>query len=119
MNKKEKAIILQQYKNDYFNFKNGFEYKEDSVRSLKNILNQLNLKIERIKIENEVNIENWSNKAKIYFKILFENLEFKNFIIDVESIESGVVEDFIEYELNNEDKKCNKNCFKNLLENMN
>lgn len=57
MNKKEKSILLNTYKEEYTLLKNGFDYKMDSIRTLKNLLNQLGLNNDRIEIENSIYFE--------------------------------------------------------------
>lgn len=116
MTKKEKEIILNKYKETLDLINQGFEYKIESKRDLTNILDLLNLKKERLNIENNqkmIELE-WNlikrdtfNNLSGYFQKVDINLSFD--LIEV-------LKDEINYlDISNDIKKCMYACY-NILE---
>lgn len=114
MNKKEKSILLNTYKEEYTLLKNGFDYKMDSIRTLKHLLNQLGLNNDRIEIENNIyfEINNIKGMAKAGYERLIEIIAKynNNIIVNAEDIEEILFS--IEFELSDEHKKNIEACYK-------
>lgn len=114
MNKKEKSILLNTYKEEYTLLKNGFDYKMDSIRTLKNLLNQLGLNNDRIEIENNIyfEINNIKGMVKAGCERLIEIITKYNNdnIVNIEDIEEILFA--IELELTEEHKKNIEACYK-------
>ena len=114
MNKKEKSILLNTYKEEYTLLKNGFDYKMDSIRTLKNLLNQLGLNNDRIEIENNIyfEINNIKGMQRSGYERLIEIIAKynNNNIINIEDIEEMLFN--IELELTEENKKNVEACYK-------
>ena len=114
MNKKEKSILLNTYKEEYTLLKNGFDYKMDSIRTLKHLLNQLGLNNDRIEIENNIyfEINNIKGMVKAGYERLIEIIAKynNNNIVNIEDIEEILFN--IELELSDEHKKNIEACYK-------
>ena len=114
MNKKEKSILLNTYKEEYTLLKNGFDYKMDSIRTFKHLFNQLGLNNDRIEIENNIyfEINNIKGMVKAGYERLIEIIAKYNNdnIVNIEDIEEILFS--IEFELTEEHKKNIKACYK-------
>lgn len=114
MNKKEKSILLNTYKEEYTLLKNGFDYKMESISTLKFLLNQLNLNNDRIEVENNIYFEvnNITGMQRSGYKRLIEIIAKynNNNVINVEDIEETLFN--IEFELTEEHKSNIKACYK-------
>jgi hypothetical protein len=115
MTKNEKTILINKYKEELELLNNGYDYKEESVKTLKILLDNLGLNIDRIKIDNDTAIKEWCFLAKDSFKMLFDNLLKRNYVMDIDLFINESVDDFIEFEIEDEEtKKCNKACLRNI-----
>ena len=114
MNKKEKSILLNTYKEEYTLLKNGFDYKMDSIRTFKHLFNQLGLNNDRIEIENNIyfEINNIKGMKRSGYERLIEIIAKYNNdnIVNIEDIEEILFN--IEFELTEEHKKNIKACYK-------
>lgn len=102
MNKKEKQIILNKYENILMYGDNT------TVREFKSLLDMLDLKIDRFKIENKViAIKNDLSEIIIeMYDMIIKDLNKYNVYCNYLDIEEFVYE--LEYEFSNEEIKCNK-----------
>lgn len=117
MNKNEKNILLQSYKNILTVQRLGYN-KDDSKSEIKNILVKLGLENEVVKIENEnfykinkltsMQVEGYENLNDILCK-------YTNKVSNAEIIED--IFNSVEFELTEEHVKCSKACF-NLINNL-
>lgn len=113
MTEKEKKIILNNYYDLYAVTTIDNEYNYNSVNTLSYILDRLNLKLERIKIENELNIENtiWNSTQKETFTNLFNILLKYNEVLEYKDFINDIYYDFFKYDMYD---KCTKEHQKNI-----
>lgn len=108
MNKKEKRIILNTYKQKYYAHTIGIDNK-NTITTLKMLLNELNLKEERYNIENEI-ISCNNNYGKITtdtFKMVFDDFKKYNVYVNynIDDIENYYYD--LTYKMTDEEIKCN------------
>lgn len=116
MNKKEKSIMLNSYKQILDAVGRGFD-KEDSKREIKSLLLDLGLEKDLIQLENKyfyeennltsMQVEGYENLNSILYK-------YTNRITEADNI-FNVLEN-IKYNFTDEHKKCSQACI-NLIEN--
>ena len=108
MNKKEKGIILDTYKNMYYCNMIVQIDKLDAIRELKIMIDKLELKKERYEIENEIISERDGIKAtaKYMYESIFEVFtKYEKYVhYDLNDIE--MCYDNLEYKMTEEERKC-------------
>ena len=108
MNKNEKNIILNTYKDKYYSNTIGIDNK-NTTTTLKILLDKLNLKEERYNIENEIISYN-NNYGKITtdtFKMVIDDFKKYNVYVnyDIDDIENYYYD--LTYKMTDEEVKCN------------
>lgn len=115
MTRAEKTILINKYSEISNLILRGFDYKEESKKDLSYLLDQLGLKINRVKIDNnfEMEIRDFNSSQKYFFELIFEYFLTIDQIIDFDLFDH--YNDHLEIDcssLTDELKKCVKNCYK-------
>jgi len=110
MNKKEKDIILNTYR-EIYNIHNVLKIdKTDTLRDFKFMLKNLNLTKDMYMIENEIIAEqnNLSLTVKEMFRMIFETFAKYNVYVNYNIEEINMYYDNLQYEFTEEEIKCHK-----------
>jgi len=121
MNKNEKSIILDTYKQIYYTHHIVKIDKSDSLREFKFLLQSLNLKKELYQVENEVIAESENMKLTVIemYKMIFETFAKYNTYTNYDLSEIDIYYEELQWEFTEEENKCHKARVNYILENSN